>query len=80
MSTNTVLTVTNTLDKVTLTKSYRKIDHIVKKRPNVINSQPVVGVWFGNQVYTRLIKHMQKRYNTILLTRQNRFRNGFFTK
>ena len=80
MGTNTIIIVTNTLGKVTLTRSLRNVDHIVKKRPNVIHSQPGVGVWFGNLVYTRLIKHMQNRYNTILLTWQSLFRNGSFTE
>ena len=57
MGTNTVLSVTNTLRKVTLTQ----VDHIVNKRPNIIHSQSDIGVWFGNQVYTRFIKHMHNR-------------------
>ena len=50
MGTNIVLIVTNTLGKVTLTKSYRNGDHIIKKQSNAIHSQPGVEVWFGNQV------------------------------
>ena len=80
MGTNTVLNVTNTLCKVALTKSQRKVDHIVKKRLNVIHSQSGVVEWFGNQVHSRLIKIMHNRYTKILLTRQTPFRNGLFTK
>ena len=42
MGTNAILIVTNTLRKVTLIKSLRNVDHIVKKEPNVIYSVCVV--------------------------------------